>query len=151
MAGYFTANIVETEVQSTSTYAPESARPATDKVGEFSRKDFVGWGGLGPLVMLVEDILGLDVDALAGRIDWHLAETGRQGVKEFPFNGGKVSLEANVDRLKKSFTVKVVTDRPFRLRAFSPDGKWRIDRKVRAGTSVFDSKDGNNETDRLEE
>ena len=130
-------------------YAPEVDMPATDKVGEYSRKDFVGWGGLGPIVMLVEDIIGLDIDALSGRIDWTLSESGRQGVKELPFNGGKVSLEADVNAVKGSFTVKVVTDRPFRLHAVSPDGNWRIIRDVKPGTHVFDSKDGNNETDKM--
>ena len=131
-------------------YAPESAAPATDKVGEYSRKDFVGWGGLGPLVMLVEDVIGLDVNALEERIDWHLSETGRQGVTDLPFNGGKVSVEADVDAKKLCFTVKVRTDRPFRLRAVSPDGKWRVVKDVKPGEHVFDSKLGNNETDGMD-
>jgi len=132
-------------------YAPESPAPATDKVGEYARKDFVGWGGLGPLVMLVEDVIGLDLNALEDRIDWHLSESGIQGVKEIPFNGGKVSLEADVDAAKKSFTLAVTTDRPFRLRAISPDGRWRIVKDVKPGKHVFDSKQGGNETDKMEE
>ena len=132
-------------------YAPDESKPSTDKVGALARKDFVGWGGLGPLVMLVEDIIGLDINALEGRIDWHLAEDGKQGVKEFPFNGGQVTALAEVNADTGSFTVKVTTDRPFRLRAISPDGRWRVVKDVKPGTHTYDSQKGNNETDALEE
>jgi len=123
-------------------YSPEAPAPSTDKVGRHVRKDFVGWGGLGPLVMLVEDVLGLDVNALDGRIDWYLSSPGPQGVTDLPFNGGKVSVEADVRAATGSFKARVVTDRPLRLRLISPDGRWRVVRDLAPGTSDFDSTKG---------
>lgn len=79
-------------------YAPECAAPATRKnPGEYARKDFVGWGGLGPIVMLVEDVLGLEIDALENKIVWRVKEKGRQGVRNIPYNGGRLTLVGDYD------------------------------------------------------
>ena len=128
-------------------YAPNAPQPATDKVGEFSRQDFVGWGGLGPLVMLVENVIGIDMNGLEGRVDWRLHTGGRQGVKNFVFMGGKLTLVADVNPATNRFKIHVETDHAFRLKAVSPDGNWRIIRDVKPGKHDFDSIHGNNETD----
>ena len=128
-------------------YSPELAAPSTDKVGAWARKDFVGWGGLGPIVMFVEDVIGLDVNAIDRRVDWYLSHPGRQGVTDLPFNGGRLSLEADVDAAQMNFKVKVTTDRPFRLRAIAPDGTYRVVRDIRPGVTVLDSTKGVNASD----
>ena len=128
-------------------YSPEFAMPSTDKVGCYARKDFVGWGGLGPIVMFVEDILGLDINAIEKRIDWQLSYDGKQGVTDLPFNGGKVTLEAVVDATQMNFKIKVTTDRPFRLRAIVPDGTYRVVRDIQPGVTVLDSTKGVNASD----
>ena len=128
-------------------YSPELVAPSTDKVGRNARKDFVGWGGLGPIVMFVEDVIGLDVNAIDKRIDWHFSYPGKQGVTEMPFNGGKVSLEAVVDVAQMNFKIKVTTDRPFRLRAIVPDGTYRVVRDIQPGVTVIDSTKGVNSSD----
>ena len=128
-------------------YSPELARPSTDKVGRWARKDFVGWGGLGPIVMFVEDEIGLDIDALGQRVDWYFHYNGRQGVTDLPFNGGTISLEAVVDAAQMNFRVKVTTDRPFRLRAISPDGTYRVVRDIQPGVTLVDSTKGVNASD----
>lgn len=127
-------------------YSPELPRPSTDKAGDWVRRDFVGWGGLGPIVMLVEDSIGLDVDAIGGRVDWHLSHGGRQGVSGLPFNGGTLSLAADVDTARMHFRIEVATDRPFRLRAIAPDGTRRVVRDVAPGATVIDSTEGADET-----
>ena len=117
-------------------YSPDLDTPATDKFGLPVRKDFVGWGGLGSLVMLVEDVIGLDVDGLGKRIVWHLSEPGRQGMKGIPFDGGTVSLEA--DALSDgAFTAKVTTDRPFRLVIVSKNGRGVLEKDVAPGTHSY--------------
>ena len=128
-------------------YSPELAAPSTDKVGAYARKDFVGWGGLGPIVMFVEDVIGLDVNAIDRRVDWHLSHPGRQGVTDLPFNGGSLSLEADVDAAQMNFKIMVATDRPFRLRAIAPDGTYRVVRDIRPGVTVLDSTKGVNASD----
>ena len=115
-------------------YSPEHTAPATKYGGRLCRRDFVGWGGLGPLVMLVEDIIGLDVNALEGRIDWTVSEPGRQGLRDFPFNGGKVSLVADADPKTGVVAVEVESDRAFRLRIALPDGRVLVDREVHPGS-----------------
>ena len=121
-------------------YSPDNAEPAKRVQGVWVRKDFVGWGGLGPLVMLVEDVMGLDICASDNRIDWNFAEYGRQGVKEVPFNGGSVTLSANV-LSDAAFTVRVKTDRPFRLTAVSPNGRGIMIRDVTPGEHEWKSTD----------
>ena len=73
-------------------YSPDQPRPATCKVGEISRDNFVGWTGLGPIAMLIEHILGLDLNVPAGRIDWHIQTCEEQGIRRLPFGKGRVDL-----------------------------------------------------------
>lgn len=107
-------------------YSPDFAAPATCSGGTDKkvRADFVGWSGLGPFVMLAEDILGLDICALEKRITWNLAEKGPQGICDLPFNGGAVDLMLNVAD-DYSFTGSVKTDRPFALTVITPSGTIR--------------------------
>jgi len=88
-------------------YAPDIMQPATKKLlmsqdGSLNsetivRDNFVGWGGLGPIAMLIEDVLGFDFDAPRQRITWNIQTAGRHGLEEVRFNGGLVSLVATGD------------------------------------------------------
>ncbi len=62
-------------------YAPE--RPAP---GEPARRDFVGWTGLTPIAVLLENIIGLTVDWPQRRVVWdrRLDTTGQYGVLNYP-------------------------------------------------------------------
>ena len=41
-------------------YSPEKPAPATRWDGEnYCRQDFVGWSGLGPIALMLENIIGL--------------------------------------------------------------------------------------------
>jgi hypothetical protein len=53
---------------------------------------FVGWGGLAPIAILIEDIFGIRVDAPAHRIDWHVRRLERHGIENLRFGETKVSL-----------------------------------------------------------
>ena len=61
-------------------YAPESA-----SAGDPARRDFVGPGGLPPIGVLLEYVLGLRPDAPARRLVWDVRLTERHGVKRYPF------------------------------------------------------------------
>ncbi|MCQ2388556.1 MAG: hypothetical protein MJ138_02465 [Kiritimatiellae bacterium] len=117
-------------------YSPDNAAPSTAKLGEQCRRDFVGWGGLGPFVMLVEDVLGVDVNALENRVTWHLSELGRQGVSDLPFNGGSLTLACDV-KDAKNFSGTVKTDRPLALTVISPDGTKSVTKQIAAGETAF--------------
>ncbi len=75
-------------------YAPEYMRPATYKTGgdSLSRIAFVGWSGLGPVAMLIEDVFGLDFNALQNKITWRICTEGEHGISNLIFNGQNVSL-----------------------------------------------------------
>ena len=94
-------------------YSPDEAAPATTPQGLMCRPDFVGWSGLGPIVMLVEDILGLDLRGIENALTWRLRERGRQGIEDFPFHGGTISLIADVAE-DDAFTVEIESDQPVR-------------------------------------
>jgi hypothetical protein len=88
-------------------YAPESAAP-----GDPARPNFVGWTGLTPIAMLIEDIIGLSVDWPLRRVVWHrYIDTNRHyGVQNYPL-GSKGTLSLMGDREQ----VVVTTDVPFTL------------------------------------
>ena len=77
-------------------YAPESARPGTRWDGQFlGRQDFVGWTGLGPIALLIENVLGVEVVASEDRVTWHLSRTDRHGVLRLPWGArDRLSLTA---------------------------------------------------------
>ncbi len=88
-------------------YAPEHEQP-----GAAAKPNYVGWSGLSPIAMLLEDIIGLWVDWPLRQVIWHRhLETSRHyGVQNYPLGvDGTMSLIG--DREK----VVVTTDVPFTL------------------------------------
>ena len=100
-------------------YAPEYDEPARNERGEPCRPDFCGWTALGPICMLLENILGFDVDGANGKVNWRLSEQGPHGVRGFRV--GKATADILFDGKD---TVKIVADHPIRAgdqRAKLPD------------------------------
>jgi glycogen debranching enzyme len=82
-------------------YSPEYPRPASRyDTDDIVRNRFVGWSGLGPVAMLIENIFGMDFDAPASTIRWEVRTQGCHGVRNLDFNGGRVSLEVVEDGSK---------------------------------------------------
>jgi PKD repeat protein len=92
--------------------APELDGPSLDSV-----PDFVGWGGVGPITMLIENVLGLRVNAPANTITWDLREQGRHGIQNLRYKTGTISRLECAPRSHPSdtATVTVSTDVPFTL------------------------------------
>lgn len=98
-------------------YAPEGGGPATRWDGILlSRQDFVGWTGLGPIAMLYENILGLDLRGADNRIVWTITRADSHGVRSLPFRGHPVDLLATPGpggrlvletRTKEPFTLEI--------------------------------------------
>jgi glycogen debranching enzyme len=61
-------------------YAPESAGP-----GKPAKSDFVGWGGVGPVAVLMEYVFGLRPEAQQRRLVWDVRLTDAHGVERYPF------------------------------------------------------------------
>ena len=61
-------------------YAPEAAAP-----GKPAKGDFVGWGGLGPVAVLLEYVFGLQPDVQHSRLTWDVRLAEEHGVRRYPF------------------------------------------------------------------
>jgi len=85
-------------------YAPESYNP-----GDIAKDDFVGWTGLGPISLLIENIIGIQLDALNNTIHWHLNRTDRHGIENLRFRDTVVSLVAE-ERANKNVQVNVTVE-----------------------------------------
>jgi hypothetical protein len=92
----------------------ENYRPDDLAPGLPARPDFVGWSGLGPIALLIETILGVELDAPAGTVTWRipLAECGIEGL---PWRGGDLDLVCTADSLR------ITSTRPLKLVLLSGD------------------------------
>jgi hypothetical protein len=88
-------------------YAPESA------TGE-GFKDFVGWSGLGPIALLIEAVLGVEVDAASNTVTWRPMLELRNGLQNFSLGATTVSLVASAVS-DGHRTLTITTNAPFRL------------------------------------
>lgn len=66
-------------------YAPESADP-----GKPAKRDFVGWGGLGPVAVLLEYVFGLRSSVPENTLTWDIRLTDAFGVDRLGFGHGGV-------------------------------------------------------------
>jgi len=101
-------------------YAPDMAEPGTNVLGKLdksrARPDFVGWTGLGPIAMLIENIIGLRADAPHNKLVWHLDRIDRFGMENFSFGNVTVSLICEKrDSLKAPAKITINSDKPFEL------------------------------------
>ncbi|MDX1689008.1 MAG: trehalase family glycosidase [Candidatus Promineifilaceae bacterium] len=88
-------------------YTPEQAAPGTEACS-----DFVGWSGLTPISILLEDVIGLSVDWPLRRVTWdrRLESASAYGVRNYPLGAeGKMDITGNGE------AVEVVTNVPFTL------------------------------------
>ncbi len=65
-------------------YSPERPAPGiTAYTRQRVKPHFVGWSGIGPTAMLIENVLGLDWDAPARRLTWDVRLLERHGIRRF--------------------------------------------------------------------
>lgn len=106
-------------------YAPSLMRPSSSKhAGTVARPDFCGWSALGPISLLIENVIGVyGVDAVTKTVKYHHRKIGRHGVKRLKF--GPVTC----DIIGDDSSVTVTTDTAI---TFIADGKAY---ECKAGTS----------------
>ena len=91
-------------------YSPSRPEPAKHR-GRRVRPDFCGWSALGPISLLIENILGFhNVDAANKKIEWRLHQKGRHGVTHFRF--GDIVTDIVFDGKK---TIAVQSNKPYTL------------------------------------
>ena len=119
-------------------YAPEANRPSTTESGKISRANFVGWGGLAPITLLIETIIGLHFDAVDNTVTFDIFPGEEGGLKNMHFNGGNVSVECVHYECGMGKTiVEVETDKAFTL-LVKTNYRWEECRmEVLEGKHVF--------------
>lgn len=84
-------------------YKPEDAEPALNEHGTLVRPDFCGWSALGPIAMLIEQVIGIhDVDAQNKTVKWESRLKSRHGIKRFKFSNITTSLIIDGTKLSVS-------------------------------------------------
>lgn len=68
------------------TYSPEADRPSTEH-GHVVRQEFCGWSALGPISLMIENVLGIrSADAATRTVHWHInPANGRHGIRHLRF------------------------------------------------------------------
>jgi len=92
-------------------YSPEALAR-----GSWSRPDFVGWTGCGPIELLIENIIGLRPDGVNSLLIWHLTRIDKHGIENLIFGNVTVSLSAEKrEKVTSPITIKVICDNDFKL------------------------------------
>ncbi|MCK4401512.1 hypothetical protein KAW08_04330 [bacterium] len=76
-------------------YAPDLKEPAKShgkRRDLYVRKDFVGWGGLGTIAMLIENIIGITINVPENKLYWRINLCQEHGIKNLNFKNKLVSL-----------------------------------------------------------
>ena len=119
-------------------YAPDSVKPGTrwDQT-YYGRQDFVGWTGLGPIALLLEQLIGLTADAQSDTLTWELTRLDRHGVLGYRFGDQLVDLVAGSRTSPaQSATIEVQASDAFTLIIETANGRQTFE--VAAGASTVE-------------
>lgn len=88
-------------------YSADMYIPATDATGiQTVKPNFVGWSGLIPISMFIENIIGINADATSNTIIWRSTSNRRHGIEGLRFgntvtsllrDGNRVDVESNAE------------------------------------------------------
>ena len=93
-------------------YSPTDYRPSTfTNEKKIVKPDFCGWSGIGPIALLIENVLGFHhVDGINKKIEWRLYQTVRHGIKGLNFGG------ILTDIVYDDGIISVKSDQPYQLK-----------------------------------
>ena len=115
-------------------YSPEFPEPGTRWDNTFyGRQDFAGWTATGPIALLIENIIGIDVKASQNRINWRIHRSDKHGMKNLPFGKEKVSLIVSAGNENREICVD--SKSPFNLEVFYGGDFYQFD--VKPGENRF--------------
>lgn len=96
-------------------YSSELNEPATRWDNTFySRQDFVGWTGLAPISLLIENILGFDIVGKDNLIHWTIKRSDKHGIKNIQLGNQKVTLI--FEMIDKKPRLEIKCEEPFELK-----------------------------------
>lgn len=117
------------------TYCPEEYKPTAIEDGRLCKPEFVGWGGLMPIIMLIKNIIGLKFNAVGNEITLNITNTGDSGLENTEFCGG-ISVVCRDFGLPDA-RLYVDCEKPFTLRTVLPSGEVG-ERRITPGNRNFD-------------
>ena len=93
----------------------DGARPGTRwDATLYGRQDFVGWTGLGPIALLLEQVIGLEADAARDRLTWRIHRPDRHGVIGYRFGDQLIDMIVE-DASESPRAIRVTTSDSFTL------------------------------------
>jgi glycogen debranching enzyme len=118
-------------------YAPDDMAPATRWDNQYYvRQDFVGWSGLGPVALLLENIIGFQPVAPENTLYWNLRLPEPHGVYNYQFGTVRADIICEQNELPAGEAVILVeSDQAFRLHVSTQVGKREFE--VKQGTQRF--------------
>lgn len=92
-------------------YSPTEPKPSSGKrtASAGVRSDFCGWSALGPINMMIENLIGIRCDGVQRRVVWRKRRTDRHGVRNLRFGDVTASL------IYDAGTIQVETSGSFEL------------------------------------
>lgn len=105
------------------------------------RYNFVGWSGLGPISLLIEEIIGIQVDGLNNKVIWHLDRTDRNGIENLHFGNGTVTdlVCAKREKDESDAYITVNSNKAYELIVYKSGKEYKFD--VAAGENNFTCSD----------
>jgi hypothetical protein len=90
--------------------------------GVWSKPDFVGWSGCGPIQLLIENILGFRPDGPNEKLSWYLYRVDRHGIEKLRFGGITASLVCERrENIYSPAEITIESDHSFELLVVLPD------------------------------
>jgi neutral trehalase len=85
-------------------YSPTLPKPGTTKDNvEICRPDFCGWSAVGPISLLIENVLGFHrIDAINNVVSWRMHWNCRHGIRRLRFGSVITDIVAEGDRIDVS-------------------------------------------------
>ncbi|MBN2642701.1 MAG: hypothetical protein JXR78_13690 [Victivallales bacterium] len=92
-------------------YSPTESKPASSSRKPICRADFCGWSALGPISLLVENIIGIHtISAKNQFIEWIPGTTGRIGIRNLRLGNNRINLIAEDD------IIEINCNKPVKIR-----------------------------------
>ena len=92
-------------------YSPDYFTPGTP-----ARDKFVGWTGIGPITLLIENILGFRLEGNKNQLTWHISRTDEHGIKNLRLGSATISAVCLKRKNNEApCQIHLKSDKPFKL------------------------------------
>ncbi len=121
----FVTTVYETTGTYWENYSPEHPTP-----GKPAMSDFVGWGGVGPIAVFLEYVIGLRPDFPSRSLVWDVQLTEAHGVDNYPFGKDTtvdLRIAARSNSSEEPVVVTAKTNRPLTLQLRWPGGSRNLE------------------------